>query len=188
MEPKMAFSTWANGRERGLLPVVLQNLVAGRADLGTMLLEAGQDGEIALVDDRTAELLDITGAGLLLLRRSAAWLLLGEGSGRSRDRQQGECEEKFTHRIPSFGGKNPVPRFALRHRRNGFVWMGRRRVTQRRVQDKHGKCGQIYGDRSTLNNRLIFNVYFCHTRCANWLLQTMRRIARCCADGAGVNG
>jgi hypothetical protein len=65
--------------------------------------------------------------------------------------------------------------------------MGRRRVTQRRVQDKQGKCGQIYGDicddLSTLNNRLIFNVYFCHTRGDNWLLQTMRRVARCCADG-----
>ena len=40
---------------------------------------------------------------------------------------------------------------------------------------------------STLNNRLISNVYFCHTFLGNWLLQTMRRIARCCADGAGVN-
>ena len=36
---------------------------------------------------------------------------------------------------------------------------------------------------STLNNQLIFNVYFCHTFVANSLLQTMRRIARCCADG-----
>src|SRR4029450_11342872 len=33
-----------------------------------------------------------------------------------------------------FGSKNPVPRFALRDRRNGSVWMGRRRVTQRRVR------------------------------------------------------
>jgi hypothetical protein len=70
--------------------------------------------------------------------------------------------------------------------------MGRRRVTQRRVQDKHGKCGQIYGDiygeLSTLNNRLIFNVYFCHTSGGNWLLQMKRCVARCCADGAGVNG
>jgi hypothetical protein len=33
---------------------------------------------------------------------------------------------------------------------------GRRRVTQRRAHDKHGKCGQIYGDLyrdlSTFNN------------------------------------
>jgi hypothetical protein len=42
-----------------------------------------------------------------------------------------------------------------------------RRVMQQRTDDKHGKCGQIYGGiyggLSTLNNRLIFNVYFCHT-------------------------
>ena len=35
------FSARVNGGERGLLPVVLQNLVAGGTDLGTMLLEAG---------------------------------------------------------------------------------------------------------------------------------------------------
>src|SRR5882724_8976531 len=46
---------------RGLLPVVLENLVAGRTYLGTMFLEAGQDGEIALVDHRTAVLLDVAG-------------------------------------------------------------------------------------------------------------------------------
>src|SRR6476469_9588831 len=87
---------------RALLAVVLENLVAGRADLGAIFLEARQDGEVALVDDRAAVLLDVAGTGLLLVRRSAALLLLGEGSGRSRERQQGECEEKFTHRIPSF--------------------------------------------------------------------------------------
>jgi len=85
IEPKTAFPRGLTDASRGLLPVVLQNLVAGGADLGTMFLEAGQDGEIALIDDRTAELLDVTGAGLLLLRRSAALLLLGEGSGRSRE-------------------------------------------------------------------------------------------------------
>jgi hypothetical protein len=46
--------------------------------------------------------------------------------------------------------------------------MGRRRVTQQRAKDKHGKCGQIYGDScrhfSTLNNQLILNVYFCHNQ------------------------
>jgi len=41
--------------------------------------------------------------------------------------------------------------------------MGRRRVTQQRAKDKHGKCGQIYGDLSTLNNQLILKVYFCHS-------------------------
>ena len=72
------FSARVNGRERGLLAVALEDLVAGGADLGTMLLETGQDGEIALVDHRTAELLHVAGAGLLFLRRAA----LGEGSGR----------------------------------------------------------------------------------------------------------
>jgi hypothetical protein len=47
-----------------------------------------------------------------------------------------------------------------------FGWQARR-VTQQRIDDKQGKCGQIcgdiYDDLSTLNNRLIFNVYFCHT-------------------------
>jgi hypothetical protein len=47
-----------------------------------------------------------------------------------------------------------------------FGWQARR-VTQQRADDKHGKCGQICGDidgdLSTLNNRLILNVYFCHT-------------------------
>ena len=43
-----------------------------------MFLQAGQDGEIALIDHRTAEALHVTGASLLLFRCSAA-LLLGEG-------------------------------------------------------------------------------------------------------------
>src|SRR6266850_2458135 len=116
------FSARVNGRERGLLAVALEDLVAGGADLGTMFLQTRQDGEIALVDHRTAELLHIAGTGLLFLRRSAA-LLLGEGSGRSRDRQQGECEEKFAHRIPSFRQQEIL---FLDLRRNGFVWDGRR--------------------------------------------------------------
>ena len=118
-------------------------------------------------------------------------LLLGEGSGRNRDRQQGECEEKFTHRIPSFRQQEILFPICASASPERICLDGRRRVTQQRVQDKHGKCGQIYGDiygdLSTLNNRLISNVYFCHTFLRNWLLQTMRRIARCCADGAGVN-
>ena len=60
---------------RALLAVVLENLVAGRADLGAVFLEARQDVEVALVDDRTTELLHVTGTGLLLIRRAAALLL-----------------------------------------------------------------------------------------------------------------
>src|SRR4051812_45192016 len=133
------FSARVNGRERGLLPVVLQNLVAGGTDLGTMLLEAGQDGEIALVDHRTAELLHVTVTGLLLLRRPAARLLLGEGLGRNRDRQQGDCEEKFTHRIPSFRRQEICSRFARRHCRNGFVWM----EAPRNAATSRGQAWQI---------------------------------------------
>ena len=66
------------GCESGLLAVAFQHLVAGSRDLGTILLKARQDGEIALVDHRAAEALHVAGAGRLLLRRAAA-LLLGEG-------------------------------------------------------------------------------------------------------------
>lgn len=113
------FSARVNGRERGLLAVALEDLVAGGADLGTMFLETRQDGEIALVDHRTAELLHVAGAGLLFLRRSAA-LLLGEGSGRSRERQQSECKEKFTHRFPSFRQQESCSPICAG---TDFVWM-----------------------------------------------------------------
>src|SRR3954468_7671657 len=66
------------GCESGLLPVAFQHLVAGRRDLGTILLKARQDCEIALVDHRAAEALHVARTSLLLLRRSAA-LLLSEG-------------------------------------------------------------------------------------------------------------
>src|SRR5262245_30152262 len=87
---------------RALLAVVLENLVAGRADLGAIFLEARQDGEVALVDDRTAVLLDVAGTSLLLVRCSAPLLLRECCLRRDRDRQQGESQERFTHRIPSF--------------------------------------------------------------------------------------
>jgi hypothetical protein len=81
--------------------VVLEHLIAGRGDLWTILLQACQNGEIALVDDRAAEALHVAGTRFLFVRRPAArWL--GEGIRRNRDRQQGECQEKFKHRIPSF--------------------------------------------------------------------------------------
>jgi hypothetical protein len=66
-------------REGDLLPVVFQNLIASRGDLGAILLQAGQNGEITLIDYRTAEALHVAVAGLLLFRRSAA-LLLGDGT------------------------------------------------------------------------------------------------------------
>ena len=100
---KRPFRADYTGASRALLAVVLENLVAGRADLGPIFLEARQDGEIALIDDRTTVLLDVAGTGLLLVRCSATLLLLRECClRRDRDRQQGESQERFTHRIPSF--------------------------------------------------------------------------------------
>jgi hypothetical protein len=83
-----------------LLAVVFQHLIAGLGQLGTILLQASQNGEITLIHQLAAEALDVACAGLLLLRRAAA--LLGDGTGGNRDRQQGECQEKFMHRVPSF--------------------------------------------------------------------------------------
>src|SRR5215472_7904705 len=83
-----------------LLPVGLQHLVAGRADFGAIFLQAGQNGEIALVDDRAAMLLHVTRAGLLLFGRSAS-PVVRVGSGRKSKRRKGKGEEIFTHRVPS---------------------------------------------------------------------------------------
>ena|SRR6267142_4613563 len=84
-----------------LLLVVFQHLGAGRTQLGTIFLKASQDGEIALIDDGAAELLDIAVASLLLLGRAAA-RRFGDGTGGNRYRQQDKCQEKITHRVPSF--------------------------------------------------------------------------------------
>ena len=116
---------------RALLTVVLENLVAGRADLGAIFLEARQDSEVALVDDRTAVLLDVAGTGLLLVRRSAP--LRECRRRRDRDRQQGESQERFTHRIPSFRQQEtlfPICTFGIA----GTDLLGWQcRVTQRRA-------------------------------------------------------
>ena len=62
--------------EGGLLPVVFQTMIASRGDLGAILLQAGQNGEIALII-WTAEALNVALAGLLLF---PAALLLGDGT------------------------------------------------------------------------------------------------------------
>src|SRR4051794_11251987 len=46
-------------RKRRLLAVVLQHLVAGCRDLGAVLLQAGEDREVTLVDDGAAVALDV---------------------------------------------------------------------------------------------------------------------------------
>ncbi len=72
--------------------MVFQHLIAGFGQLGTIFLEAGQNGEIALIDYRAAEALDIARTGLLLLRGATArrLLLLRHRGGGHGDRQQGE--------------------------------------------------------------------------------------------------
>src|SRR5438445_798092 len=63
-----------------LLSVVLQHQIAGLRYLGTILLQAGQNGEIALIDHRAAVALNVARTSRLFLRRAAA-LLLGESTG-----------------------------------------------------------------------------------------------------------
>ena len=67
-----------------LLPVVFQHLIACRTQLGTILLKAGQNDQIALIYQRTAVALNIARASLLLLRCTATLLLLGDGPGGNR--------------------------------------------------------------------------------------------------------
>jgi hypothetical protein len=64
-----------------LLTVAHQYLIAGRVQLGAILLQTRQNDEIALIDHRAAEALDVARTGLLLLRCTAALLLLGDGAG-----------------------------------------------------------------------------------------------------------
>jgi hypothetical protein len=82
-----------------ILPVALEHLVAGRAELGAVLLKAGQNGEVALIDHPTAVALNVARTGRLLLGRAAA-LLLGKGAGGNRYREQCEPREKFKHHRP----------------------------------------------------------------------------------------
>jgi len=54
-----------------LLPVISEHLIAGSADLGTILLKAGENTEVALIYHCAAMALHIAGTGLLLLWRAA---------------------------------------------------------------------------------------------------------------------
>jgi hypothetical protein len=67
-----------------LLSVIFQHLIAGLAQFGSILLKASQNGEIALIDHRAAEALNVARASPLLLRRAAALLLLGDSAGGNR--------------------------------------------------------------------------------------------------------
>jgi hypothetical protein len=79
--------------------VASQNLIAGSADPGAILLKAGQNAEVALIYHGAAVALNVAGTGLLLFRRAA---VLSEGAGGNGYRQQGDGEKKLVHRVPSF--------------------------------------------------------------------------------------
>src|ERR1041385_312747 len=83
-----------------LLSVVGQHLAAVGGKLGAVLLQARQNGEIALVHQGTAKALDVARARPLLLGRAAA-LLLGESAARDRYRQQRERKENFSQGVLS---------------------------------------------------------------------------------------
>jgi hypothetical protein len=74
-----------------LLPVINQHLVAVRAYLWTVLLKARQNNEIALIHQRAAKLLNVAGAGfLLLIRATVLALALGKGGAGCGYGQQGK--------------------------------------------------------------------------------------------------
>ena len=80
MRPPQALAAAMGAVAGVLLAVVFQHLIAGLGQLGAVLLQAGQDGEVALIDDRAAEALNVARTGRLLFRRTAA--LLRERGGR----------------------------------------------------------------------------------------------------------
>jgi hypothetical protein len=57
--------------DRSLLPMADQHVAARGRKLWTIFLEAGQNGEIALIHQLAAETLHVAGACLLLLLRAA---------------------------------------------------------------------------------------------------------------------
>jgi hypothetical protein len=87
-------------RKSRLLAVVLQHLVAGRRDLRAVLLQAGENREITLIDDRATVALDVTVAGGLFLRRATARrlrrLLRESGCGGG---QESDSQSKLAHEI-----------------------------------------------------------------------------------------
>jgi hypothetical protein len=86
----------------GLLAVADQNGVTGLGDFRAVLLQAGQNDEIALIHDLATELLHVARTGSLFLRGAAALGLLREGAGRRCHQEHGGDQGKFKHRRPSF--------------------------------------------------------------------------------------
>lgn len=108
----------------GLLAVARQHLLACLGELLAILLQAGQNHEIALIHQLAAKARDITGAGILLLLGSAAPLMLRIGGGHDECKRQSRAKsQKLQRFIPSSSGR-PV--------------RGRRRMLPTKT---HEKCG-----------------------------------------------
>jgi hypothetical protein len=82
--------------------MIRQNLSTGRGELFPMLLKAGQYGEIALIQYRTAVPLDIARACALLLFGTT---VLRHGGVGNEKQQTGGDKKKFDHR-DLWRGKN----------------------------------------------------------------------------------
>src|ERR1700749_577931 len=80
---------------RGLLVVVLEHLIVGLGNLRAILLQARQDGEVALIDHLAAKVLNIARTRGLLLRGAAAPLHLGYRTAGNANRQQGKGGKKL---------------------------------------------------------------------------------------------
>src|ERR1700712_1547962 len=81
------------GRSMALLPMLGQHLAARRRKLGTILLQASQNSEIALVHHFSAKARNVACARLLLFVSAA---MLGQRAGWNRCKQR-ESDEKFKH-------------------------------------------------------------------------------------------
>jgi hypothetical protein len=80
--PRESFARRSQDAAVVLLPVVFQNLIAGPGQFGPILLQARQNDEVALIDQRTAVALNVARTRRLFLRRTAALRLrLGDRGG-----------------------------------------------------------------------------------------------------------
>ena len=123
-----------------LLTVTDKDLIAGLGQLGAKLLQAAENGEVAIVHYRPAVSLNVRGTGPVLLGRSAVLLLLGHRSGRDRQRQQSSYEESLTHCVPLFLRQRFRTRIVI-------ASAGRRFGPPTTARTSAGKCGQICDDR-----------------------------------------
>lgn len=116
--------------------MALQHLLTGGADLAAILLQAGENGEIALIDDGAAVTLHVTRAGLLLIGCTApccCWATALDASGiDNRASAKRNLRIVFLHfRQQKICSRK---RFGMAGTDFGDC---RRHVTRQRIDDKH---------------------------------------------------